>query len=69
MFDAGSLRELKLPALIAFALLILLSGYYLRLTTRRTTYLNSSNLRLTTIGHHVDDWVQRQTFAPFCREA
>lgn len=61
MIDASLLRRLKLPALFALAVLIGLAGYYLLITTKRSTYLNSSNLRLlTTIGHHVDDWVRRQ---------
>ena len=39
MFDASSLRKLKLPAIVALALLIAVSGYYLLLAIRRTTYL------------------------------
>jgi hypothetical protein len=61
MFDASSLRRLKLPALAALALLIAVSGYYLLLAIRRNTYLTTSNIRLlTTIGHQFDDWVRRQ---------
>ncbi len=61
MFDASSLRKLKLPALVAMALVILVAGYYLLLQIRRNTYLTTSNIRLlTTIGHQFDEWVQRQ---------
>ena len=61
MFDASSLRKLKLPALAALALLVAVAGYYLLLAIRRTTYLTTSNIRLlTTIGHQFDDWVRRQ---------
>ena len=61
MLDASSLRKLKLPALVALALLIAVSGYYLLLAIRRNTYLTASNIRLlTTIGHQFDDWVRRQ---------
>jgi len=61
MFDASSLRKLKLPALVALALLIAVAGYYVLLAVRRSTYLTTSNIRLlTTIGHQFDDWVRRQ---------
>ena len=61
MFNASSLRRLKLPALVALALLIAVAGYYVLLAARRNTYLTSSNIRLlTTIGHQFDDWVRRQ---------
>ena len=61
MPDAGSLRKLKLPAVLALALIILGAGYYLLLAIQRTTYLTTSNIRLlTTIGHQFDDWVRRQ---------
>src|SRR6266540_6659973 len=61
MFDASSLRKLKLPALVALALLIVVAGYYLLLAVRRTAYLTTSNIRLlTTIGRQFDDWVRRQ---------
>ena len=61
MFDASSLRKLKLPALLALALLVAVAGYYLLIAIRRTTYLTTSNIRLlTTIGHQFDDWVRRQ---------
>ncbi len=62
MFDASSLRKLKLPAIVALALVILLAGS-LRPSRdpRRNTYLTTSNIRLlTTIGHQFDEWVQRQ---------
>ena len=61
MIDYSALRKLKLPALAGLAVLLAVGGYYLFLTTKRTAYLNASNLRLlTTIGHHVEDWVGRQ---------
>lgn len=61
MIDTSLLRRLKLPAFFALTVLIGLAAYYLFIATKRSTYLNSSNLRLlTTIGHHIDDWVRRQ---------
>ncbi len=61
MFDTGSLRKLKAPAIVALALLLVVAGYYLLLAIKRTTYLTTSNIRLlTTIGHQFDDWVRRQ---------
>ena len=51
MIDYSALRKLKLPALAALAILLAVAGYYLFLMTKRTAYLNASNLRLlTTIG-------------------
>lgn len=61
MFDSGTLRKLKLPVYFTLGLLIAISGYYLYRIRSQASYLNSSNLRLlTTIGRHIEDWVDRQ---------
>jgi len=61
VFDTAVLRRLRLPVIFALGAVFAVAGTYLYRLKSQGSYLNTSNLRLlTTIGNHIEDWVDRQ---------